>query len=67
MSNSLNQITKFQREVGEKGWQAAEERATRFCNLNTSQRDNSYFIANLLKPSASKAYAILQIKIRMRI
>ena len=48
MSNSLNQITKFQRELGEKGWQAAEERATRFCNLNTSQRDNSYFIANLL-------------------
>ena len=29
MSNSLNQITKFQRELGEKGWQAAEERAGR--------------------------------------
>ena len=48
MSHSLNSITKFQRELGEKGWQAAEERATRFCNLNTSQQDNSYQIANLL-------------------
>ena len=47
MSN-LTTIVTFNKELGEKGWEEAKERVTRYCNLKTSQRDNSYQIANVL-------------------
>ena len=46
--SDLNSIEKFNKNLGEEGWAEAEERLTRYCNLKTTQRDNSYQIANVL-------------------
>jgi hypothetical protein len=46
--SDLNSIEKFNKNLGEEGWAEAEERLTRYCNLRTTQRDNSYQIANVL-------------------
>lgn len=57
--SDLNSIEKFNKNLGEEGWAEAEERLTRYCNLKTTQRDNSYQIANILLtggPSTSYAH-----------
>ena len=65
--SDLNSIVTFNKALGEKGWEEAEERVTRYCNLKTSQRDNSYQIANVLLtngPATSFAHgAIITTKV----